>query len=92
MPNIEALAQWAAANVDTDREQLQLCMAAAEAWLAGAGVPVTARGPLYDLAVYQLATHYLDNKGVIAEGNAAQIPMGVMSMVHQLRLEGGDGA
>lgn len=94
MPDVTMLARYAAANVSTDSELLELCMKSAQEWLANAGVPRRQDDQLYDLAVYMLATHYFDNRGVIADGNTTEIPMGVMSIVHQLRLdsEDGDGA
>lgn len=87
MPNIETLARWAAANMDTDRELLELAMEAAMAYLENAGVPRLENDKLYDLAVYQLGVHYFDNRGVMAEGGAAEIPMGVNAIMHQLRLQ-----
>ena len=97
MPNIETLARWAAANMDTDQEMLELCMEAAQNYLENEGVPRLADDKLYDLAVYQLAVHFFDNKGVIAEGGTAEIPMGPNAIMHQLRLQptppdGGGGA
>ena len=96
MPNIETLARWAAANMDTDRELLEMAMVAAQQYLENAGVPRYENDKLYDLAVYQLGVHYFDNRGVMAEGSAAEIPMGVNAIMHQLRLqsepEDGDGA
>ena len=87
MPDINTLARWAAANADTDRELLALSMEAAQLYLEGAGVRRMTDNALYDLAVYQLAVHYFDNKGVLSEGGAVEIPMGVNSIMHQLRLE-----
>lgn len=87
MPDINTLARWAAANAETDRDMLALCMEAAQLYLENAGVRRMTGNALYDLAVLQLAVHYFDNKGVLAEGGTAQIPMGVNSIMHQLRLE-----
>ena len=87
MPNLETLASFAAANLDTDRQLLALHMEAAQLYLENAGVARRENNALYDQAVYMLATHYLDNKGVVAENGTAEIPMGVTSIMHQLRLE-----
>lgn len=86
MPDIVGLRRYAHAVHETD-EELQLFLAAAEEWLANADVPdYAAHGPLYTLAVYMLATHWLDNRAVLAEaGSAAEVPLGVMSIMHQLR-------
>lgn len=93
MPNIEMLARWAAANMDTDRELLEMAMEAAQQYLENAGVPRYENDKLYDLAVYQLGVHYFDNRGVMAEGGVSEIPMGVNAIMHQLRLRPrvGDG-
>ena len=87
MPDINTLARYAAANSSTDTELLSRCMEAAQTWLQNAGVARRTDDQLYDLAVYMLATHYFDNRGVAAEGSTAEIPMGVMSIMHQLRLD-----
>lgn len=87
MPSIMTLASYAAANVDTDQELLGLCMESAQRWLENAGVARREDDALYDWAVYMLATHYYDNRGVVLEGGTVEIPMGVTSIMHQLRLE-----
>lgn len=87
MPDLATLARFAAANVDTDRAMLDLCMESAMRWFENAGVARRENDSLYDFGVYQLATHYLDNHGVVAENGTAEIPMGVTSIMHQLRLE-----
>ena len=85
-PDIVGLRHYAHAEHEPD-EVLQLFLAAAVEWLKNADVPdFAAKGPLYTLAVYMLATHWLDNRAVIAEtGGAAEVPLGVMSIMHQLR-------
>ena len=87
MPDLATLARFAAANMDTDSTMLTLCMESAQRWFENAGVTRRTNDALYDFGVYQLATHYLDNHGVVAENGNAEIPMGVMSIMHQLRLE-----
>ena len=87
MPDITKLASYAGANLDTDRTMLELHMEAAQRYLEGCGVTRRTGDALYDHAVYMLATHYLDNKGVVQEGGSGEIPMGVNSIMHQLRLE-----
>lgn len=85
MPDLNGLKRYAVASTDTDEVTLQLCMDAAVKWFENAGVPHLPDNPLYDLGVYQLATHYFDNRGVIAEGSAAQLPLGIFAIMHQLR-------
>ena len=86
MPSIEELKRYAVLDPDGDVETLSLCMEAAKAWFANAGVAEPDEpNRLYDLGVYMLAVHYFDNRGAI--GNAdAQLPFGVFSIMHQLRL------
>ena len=85
-PDVVGLRRYAHAAHETD-EELQIFLSAAEEWLANAGVAGHAKsGALYTLAVYMLATHWLDNRAVVAEaGSAAEVPLGVMSIMHQLR-------
>lgn len=86
MPNISDLKRYAVVDSSEDDFVLEKCMAAAERYLVNAGVPVpTGEDPLYDLCVYQLAVHYYDNRGA-AQDKAEQLPFGVGSIIHQLRL------
>lgn len=93
MPNLDTLARYANATTDTDKELLADCMEAAQVWFENAGVKRLEDNKLYDLGVYQLATHYFDNRGVVAEGSTAEIPHGIFPIMHQLRstpdVEGG---
>lgn len=87
MPDINTCMRYMSANPSTDQTLAQALMDASVMWLANAGVEPRTNDALYDLAVYMLTTHYFDNRGVIADTNAPQqIPMGVMSIMHQLRL------
>lgn len=97
MPEIAELRRYAAIDPDDDAELLLICMDAAVDWLRNAGVPPPlVRNRLYDMAVYMLATHYHDRRGVVYEDSrgsvsksSEQVPFGVFSIMHQLR--GGDG-
>lgn len=67
-------------------EDLTLFLEGAKIWLDNAGVPYMEGNALYTLAVYMLATHWIDNRGVVAEpGNVDHTPLGVFSIMHQLR-------
>lgn len=85
-PDITGLRRYAHAIHETD-EELSLFLEAAKEWLSNADVPdYAAKGALYTLAVYMLATHWLDNRAVMADaGSSAEVPLGVMSIMHQLR-------
>ncbi len=86
MPSISDLKRYAVVDSSEDDFVLEKCMAAAERYLVNAGVPVpTEENPLYDLCVYQLAVHYYDNRGALGD-KAEQLPFGVTSIIHQLRL------
>lgn len=85
MPKIDTLRRYVAATPDTDDELLADCMEAAQVWLENAGVARMEDNRLYDMAVYQLATHFFDNRGVVAEGGVNEVPLGVFSIMHQLR-------
>ena len=39
---------------------------------------------LYDLAAYQLATHYCERRGMVGENPAAEV-FGVQGIIHQLK-------
>lgn len=84
MPQLNELKRYAVLDPsDGDDLLLEACMEAAVEWFQGAGVaPRESR--LYDLGVYMLAVHYFDNRGVV--GKDEQLPMGVYSIMHQLRL------
>lgn len=86
MPDIKGLRVYSHATPETTDEELTLYLEAAKLWLLNAGVPNLTGNALYTLAVYMLATHWLDNKGVVAEaGNVEHTPLGVFSIMHQLR-------
>lgn len=90
-PNINDLKRYAGLSPDDDPLILELCMRSAEEWFANAGVKEAARcGSLYCIGVYMLATHYYDQRGVLdvssAAKGSAELPFGVMSIMHQLRL------
>lgn len=85
MPNIEELRRYSRETPDTTDEELTMYMEAAQIWYENAGVARLAGNRLYDLAVYMLASHWLDNKGVIADAGTEHTPLGVFSIMHQLR-------
>lgn len=86
MADITNLARYAVLDPDADRTILEICLDAAKEWFTGAGVVERTNSKLYDIGVYMLATHYYDRRGVIADGSVDTIPLGVQSIMHQLRL------
>ena len=84
MASLELFRRYARIGSD---DEAQLFFDAAKEWLEKAGVQEREGSALYDLAVYQLGTHYYDNRGVISENGSDQVPMGVFSIMHQLRSE-----
>lgn len=85
MPDVAGLRAYSHAHNETD-DVLYLFLTAAMEWLSNAGVPHGMNSPLYTLAVYMLATHWMDNRGVVSDTpGTAEVPLGVMSIMHQLR-------
>ena len=82
---MEALRRYVVATPEMDDPLLTDLMEAAQLWLENAGVPRLNTNRLYDLAVYQLAAHWFDQRGVVAENGAEQIPLGVFSIMFQLQ-------
>ena len=89
MANINDLRRYAGVLPDGDTTTLAACMAAAEIYLQNAGVGAERMqdDPLYDIAVYMLATHFFDQRGLVdtSTGKAAEIPYGVTVLINQLR-------
>ena len=90
-PNINDLKRYAGLNPDGDVQTLSICMEAAKEWFRNAGVEGDVENSaLYALGVYMLAVHCFDNRGVLDLSSAARssdnLPFGVMSIMHQLRL------
>lgn len=84
MPSVEGLCRYGLIESGHD-ETARLCLAAAEQYYADSGVPESAHdNPQYELAVYMLALHYYDHRGAITDAHA-ELPHGVMAMVHHLR-------
>lgn len=86
MADIANLARYAVLDPDADSTILEICLDAAKEWFKGAGVEERTDSKLYDIGVYMLATHYYDRRGVVADGAVEMIPLGVQSIMHQLRL------
>ncbi len=81
--SVNDVRRFAGADPDESSTVLQLCLNAAVAWYAAAGVPEGTDGPLYDFWVANLAAWMYDNRGN-ADPNAA-IPQYIVASVHQLR-------
>lgn len=89
MVTLEFVARFAGADVEADREVLEVCRDAAVEWYENAGVSRDTTGSLYAFWVGNLAAWFFDNRGN-AEAQAA-IPAYIVSSVHQLRYTDGDG-
>ena len=96
MPDLDAVRRFAGADGTEEDTALEMCLNAAVAWYAGAGVPRGTVGDDYDFWVANLAAWMYDNRGN-ADANAA-IPPYIVTSVHQLRYlaslqaNGGDGS
>lgn len=87
MPSMEELRRYAVLDPEGDTQTLEMCLEAAMTWFENAGVPKPDEpNRLYDLGVYMLAVHYFDNRGAMGTKNDSELPMGVFSIMHQLRL------
>lgn len=82
MASLDALRRYAVVDPGTSTQELQLCMDAARVSLTEMGVAPLNNNALYDLTLYQLATHYFEHR---ADGEATKIPPGVIAALHQLR-------
>lgn len=72
---------------DADDVVLSLCIGAAEEYLANAGV-IDDGSSLYELAVYMLAGHWYENRGLVVVGTVtAEIELSMRSVLHQLKLK-----
>lgn len=88
MPSIDVLRRYAVVDPSDDSGVIDLCMAAAEVYIQGAaGSACDTGSPLYDLAVYDLATYYYDHRG---DGSMADVeaPPSVRSIIRHLGLGG----
>lgn len=89
MVSIESFREWAVIDGDVNDTSVELALMAAKNYFANAGVPEPEEdNPLYDLGVYRLATHYVDNRGPVTSGTGADnIPYGITGIILQLRSE-----
>lgn len=87
MVNTEAFRQHAVIDGDASEAQLTLYLEAAQQYMKNAGVAKpTVDDALYELAVYQLATYYYDNRGPAPVGVVNQVPVqGLQGIIHQLK-------
>lgn len=83
MVTIEKLRRWAITDESQDME-LQMALAAAEGYLAGAGVPMVDR-PLRDMALLQLAVYYFEQRAPGGNNQYADPPPCLRPIIWQLR-------
>ena len=81
---VEAFRRYGAFNAEEQDADLQAFLDAAAETFALAGVAARQRSALYDLGVKMLALRYHDYPAAIGDP-AAELPLGVQSMIHQLR-------
>lgn len=89
MVTIDKLRRWAITDESQDME-LQMALAAAEAYLANAGVPA-ADGPLRDMAILQLALYYFEQRAPGSNNTYADVPPCLRPIIWQLRGGSGEG-
>ena len=82
MATLDQLRAFAGADPDTDDTALAMCLKAAVAWYAAAGVTADSNNDPdgYDFWVCNLAAFYYDHRG-----GDAEIPAPIVHSVHQLR-------
>lgn len=80
---LDMVRRFAGADPTADDTVLQMCYRAAVAWYETAGVPENNGDALWRFWVCNLAAWMYDNRGN-AEANA-QIPIYIVTSVHQLR-------
>lgn len=90
MPSMDMVRRFAGADPESDSQVLGLCLKAAEAWYAKAGIPARENDDLYDFWVCNLAAWMFDNRG--AGGENAKVPPYIVASVHQLRKRKTKGA
>ena len=88
MVSIEKLRQWTLSDDPRDNE-LEMAQAAAEAYLAAAGVPVT-DSPARDMAILSLATYFFEQRAPGANNDYAPLPPALRPRIYQL--QNGKGA
>lgn len=79
-------------RVDTNEEDalISALLASAKEYLANAGI-TEPEGPsaLYQLAVWGLTLHYYDSREAAADGAKAEMPLGLRTILTQLKLSAG---
>lgn len=87
MASVQGLKQYGEYWDETDDALLEMCLAAAQEYLLRAGLMEPAvPNALYDLAAYRLAVFYVERRGMVDAGVAADAaPQGVQGIIHQLR-------
>lgn len=92
MASVDGFRLHAVIDGDADDEELQLYLNAAMGYLNRSEVPCPGASEvekypleagLYDMAVYQIATHYYERRGMVGDGVAAEV-FGVQGIIHQL--------
>lgn len=86
MVTIEALQKWTLAD-DSQRMELEMAKAAAESYLAAAGVPA-GDSPTQDMAILALATYFFEQRAPGANNEYAPLPPALRPLILQLQTEG----
>ena len=87
--DLEACKHYMRVDGTDDDELIAGLMAAAKAYLAGAGIEEGEEpSPLFTLAVHSLTLHYYDHRDAV--GGEAPLPLGLRPILTQLK-HGGEG-
>lgn len=88
---VDGFKAWAVVAGDAEDQSLELSLQAAKGWFANAGVPELPEDDqnsyLYVLGVYMLATHYYDNRGVLADAKSSGAEVALPFGVNAIRLQ-----
>ena len=100
MASLEGFKEHAVLDGEFADQQLQLYLDAAMGYLKESEVAAPSlsearamplAASLYDLAAYQIATHYCERRGMVGDNPSAEV-FGVQGIIHQLKgkFTGGD--
>lgn len=83
MVDVKDVKSFGKIEYDGDDENVGRCLDSAIEFLKASGVPQQDNNKLYDMAVLRMALHFYENREELS--NFRQIPLGINTMIEQLR-------
>lgn len=83
MVDVKDVKSFGRIEYDGDDDNVSRCLDSAISFLEASGIPMQENNSLYDMAALRMALHFYENREELS--NFKQIPLGINTMIEQLR-------